>query len=303
MNRASTPPYATPADGRITIVPRSWRITRGGETESLPDYVSGWDPTVDLQVSCELEVDVESLYSDCQLSDDARIAFCLAWTSTGTTLKGCGTVVPADDDHLVLTADISGNLLGGRLDVDARAVLVEPGADPGPLSPDRPWSILWSQRRSTQLEGSVGRFPVEWTDFSASSIFHAEAGWYLDWDPRDLDRPVLGSVRLYLNQMHERVRAAVEAPRPDEAQRVIRDTIRYDIGRVLLTGAFENEQFANPAHEYEEETLGSTLRSLLRALYGDVKLSYLRARTLDFRSSQESSLQGRLRYLATEGSS
>ena len=302
MNRVSTLPYATPVEGRIAISPGSWRVTRGGETENLPDYLSGWDPTVDLQVSCELEADVESLYSDCQLSHDARVAFSLAWTSTGTTLKGCGPVVPVSDDRLVLSADISGNLLGGTLHVNARAVLVEPGADQGPLAPNRPWSILWSERRSIQLEGSAGRFPVEWTDFTSSRAFHPDAGWCLDWD-RDLERPVLGSVRLYLNQSHETVRAAVEAPHPDEAQRVILETIRYDIARVLITGALEDERFADESNEYEPETLGSTLRSLVATFYSDVSLEHLRGRTLDFRSDFESGLQGRLRYLFSDPSS
>ena len=73
-----------------------------------------------------------------------------------------------------------------------------------PWSPTCPGSVLWEgePRFVVDLEGTGTRFPTELRTFGDGNGFPPRAAWYLDWDRDDLSLPVLGSVRLYLNEAH-----------------------------------------------------------------------------------------------------
>jgi hypothetical protein len=47
----------------------------------------------------------------------------------------------------------------------------------------------------------------------------------------------------------------------------IREAIRYDVARVLVRGALQNEEFASGPPTYEEDTVGAILRRMLTTYF------------------------------------
>jgi len=280
MPRVQVLPYLVPHRDRVE--PGTWRMRVEALEAEVTELLHYWDPGMPLNLLRRLKVDVDGVRADCQLSPLDRLRLSVVWQSPGTTLRGRGDCLELRDNsaavEVELKLQVDGAVLADRIRVETQLVLGNMGTGESPLAPRLPGSVLWRDETSVQLEGSASRFPVQWVDFRDAGWLPANAGWYLDWDQDDLERPLLGGVRLYINSAHDVVRRAAGATHPLPTERPIRDAMRWDVGRTLILGALTNDEFVSDPGRYAEGSIGSAICSLIGANFPGESLESLRNR-------------------------
>lgn len=246
-----------------------WRQQVDDEDVPLQEILLHWDPGTTLHLSVTIEADLDGIRNDCRLAPGDLLRAVIVWHSHGTNLRGRGSYIDIDSaisSHSInLTLALPGELLADRVRVEAQLILAGPGKSSLKLAPRRPGSVLWREEKTIILEGLGSRFPVELIDFAQSSWLPENASWFLDWDDTDFEQIALRSMQLFINARNVRVRrAVVELLDSDE---VIRDIIRFDVGRTMIIGALENEAFVQNPDSYLDGSVGSYARRLIRTMF------------------------------------
>lgn len=268
MKRVQRRPYLTPLPDRVVI--EHWQQQIDDRTAPLGDRLPGWDPGTDIHIRAEVFVNVDGIYQDCRLENDTVLRLVLLWESSGTKLRGSGATVDftykAASERMTLTALIDGKLLADTLTLFVKLLFINPGTTQHQLMPKLSGSILLeTPPLKIQLEDDGARFPIEVIDFTTTDFPH-EAGWYLAWDPDDLEQPLLGDVRLYVNSRHPQIATGVSDTRVETAG--IREAIRLDLAQTLIRGVLLNPSFLENPDRYAPGTIGAAVRAMIR-LYFD----------------------------------
>ena len=255
-----------------------WEDSNGNE---LPSTLQGWDADSLLEGSAKVELHLLEVLKACGLPPTSRLRLGLSWHSQGTSLRGQAESLDLDnaerEQELKLKFAIHGANANGRLLLRLSLAYVGGAPTPGKLTPRIPGSVLWSCEREILLEGSGARFPMEWAEFSTSPAFPHAGLWLLDWDESDLHRPLLSCLRLYLNAESTSFAAAAKAQVPDQAQSVMLECLRFDVGRQLVLGALAMPEL-NPDEDYPDESFGAVLINLLRSLFPNESIQAVRER-------------------------
>jgi hypothetical protein len=297
MARVNAFPYLRASLNRIQNT--VWlQLTDRGE-RPLPGLLPHWDPGMPLLIRITMDVDVEGIWADCKLAPDDILRIAILWYSPGTGLRGQGSIIDLPKANSIrstmLEFNIEGILLSDKVRFELQLVLAFHGKmrDQFKLAAKRPGSILWREEKVVILEGQGTRFPTELVNFADTQWLPQNAGWFLDWDPKTLDESVLGNLRLFLNTENEPVRrSAVESLQADQP---IRDIIMFDVGRALISGALENDDFIQYAGDYEDGSVGASVRRLLRALFPNESIEGIAQRYHHSRSRFECDLQDHFR--------
>lgn len=257
----------------------------GADGEEIGDSIDHWDPVTNLRLGRALTIDLDVVREQCRLGADAAFAVVASWRApTRTRLGGAGDLVELGAlDGLVrapVLLEIPGPEAGGRVDLTTRLVLRATGSAPSPISPRRVGAILWSDSKRVALEGSAARFPMAAADFATLPRVPDGAAWYVEWDPRDLEAPVLGGMRLLLNSSHPRIISAVRTATDDPAAPIVRALIECDVARHLVRAALDNESFVTAADGFADESVGRLLADLTTMIWPGMPLPALRARAL-----------------------
>lgn len=127
-------------------------------------------------------------------------------------------------------------------------------------------SRLYLDTEKIQLEGNLGRFPMEHVDFKKSmpGLRANEAMWYLDWDPSRPDSRFLGAVLLYINASQQEVSERIRTMDP-----VLMAVLRCDVIRTMCEGMLQNEEFVSGFDHFDSDTLGGQVRDWLVAAFDD----------------------------------
>jgi hypothetical protein len=301
--RAVAYPHLTAPDGCWS--PGPWRrLTESGEVP-LAEHLDDWDYSVSLALASDIRIDVGQLRTACGLADDETLSLVCLWESTSTGIRRVGfaqILPPVGETEIEAILEIDGHLVGGRLLLDRQVVLTGQGRGVNPLAAQRPGSVLLAEDRagvrSTLLEGSAARFPTEVADFSALPIGEPDALWWLDLETANLDASPLGCMRLYLNAAHPAIARALH---PDERLGTeVLSVIRWDVARMLVHAALDNDDFVDGWDDFPDESLGGVLQGLVRRHWPGETAASLRARRTRDLTRFEYQLQARLRLLAEQ---
>jgi hypothetical protein len=165
--------------------------------------------------------------------------------------------------------------LAQRLSLVTEVLLATRVSDAGRFIPNRLGSRLFRDAKVIQLEGSLGRFPMEMIDFRKGLPFlqAPDALWYLDWDPSRPESQFLGTVLLYINSAHPEVSNLVQAAEP-----TILSILRCDVIRAMSQAMLENEEFLASYADYGTDTVGGQVREWLLMAFGDQKPTLLQSK-------------------------
>jgi hypothetical protein len=287
--------FRTPEDKRIRA--GGWIIvTPGGQELESPESVPDWDYFMPLHIERDIEVDVGGVRADCGLDGRATVVGAVAWHSSWTNLRGCTPAIPIRDGVNTLSADLPGEVLGGRLTIESCLLLGTTIHQSPSLAPYRGGSTLWTDSLRVTLEGTGGRFPVLPLSFAASGVAGGRTGcWALVLETTDLSASGPGSLRLLLNTDHPAITLLLGAADSAEA-RWLHEFLRFDTTRQLLEFALANDQLVTDA-AYDEGTLGELLASLLKRLFPYRDLESLRSDWRTAPGELQAELQARLRFL------
>jgi hypothetical protein len=293
MRTTAAPPYLLPADDAVSA--EAWRTADGAE---LQERLEHWDPFTDVQLVRVVTIDVDAVRAACRLGSDAAFALTAAWRSDRTRLTGHGEPVELGSLDGILRAPLEltvpGSLTGGRVDLQLRLVLRTRGASASPISPRRVGAVLWTDTQRVALEGGAARFPVTPADFSSLHRLPDAGLWALDWNPEELDSPVLGAVRLLVNTAEPQLIDALRSGSSDTRAGVVRTFVIFDVARSLVYGALRNDRFVEDPEAHEDGTVGRMLFELLASCWPGMPVRALRARSMDDPARLEAELQAHL---------
>lgn len=298
MRTPVAPTYLLPEDDVVTGGP--WTDAEGAE---IGERIDHWDPVTDLALTRAVTVDLDALRRQCGLGTQSTFALLATWRApTRTRLGGTGERLSlgalAGVVRAPLSLDIPGSESGGRLDLTTRLVLRSPGPDPSPISPRRPGSILWTETYRVALEGGAARFPTAAADFSSIARVPDNAAWYLDWDPHDLSQPVMGGLRLLVNQANDRVVSAVRTASGDPASTAVRAFILVDVARQLIRTTIESEDFVAAPDSFPDNSVGRMARDLIATVWPGLTVEAVRTRALSEAPRFDAEVQAALELLA-----
>lgn len=301
MPRVRQFPYLLATDEHINV--HSWENRDlHGDLHPLSDVLADWDPATPVQFITTINIDTPGVKSDCRLKGEALLRLALVWRCPGTGLRGRGNVFDLEQStgrrSVSLSLRVDGAYLADRISVAVQLLLIRGDAIKRQLAPGRSGNLLWSEERTILLEGQAARFPTELKDFSKSGWLPARAAWFLDWSPEDLHQLVLSDMRLFINSANEPVYQTASGTGNEDSHRVLREAIRYDVARIMIEGALENEEFLTSPDSFGEGSVGSAIRRLIRTLFSNYDIlalsQYCRHRRFRF----ELELQDRLRLFS-----
>ncbi len=264
MPAVRAPAFLTAPESAVAAEP--WRVLRGGTEEDLGEDYASFDPAAMLELRRGLVFDPAEVAAACGLEGLDQVAAVGLWAARLTGLKGASSPVVVTSPG-AQTVDLRLSLpcgdIGGALVLRTVLMLAAHRGQPKALVARVPGSVLWEepQRHVVDLEGTGTRFPTETRRFGVGNGFPSRAAWFLDWDRDDLSLPVLGSVRLYLNEAHP-LMAGLAAGAADAETARIRETLKFDLARELVTGALANREFLDDPGAFEAGTVGATIRRL-----------------------------------------
>ncbi len=280
MRTAAAPPYLLPGDEAVDAGP--WQTIDGAE---IGERLEHWDPFTDVELLRVVTVDVDGIRDACRLGPDSALALTCSWRSDRTRLADGGETVELGSldgrVRAALELVVPGIDAGGRLDLDVRLVLRSPGTAASAISPRRPGAILWSDSTRIALEGGAARFPVTAVDFAAITRLPDSGSWAIEWDPEELEGPVLGAVRLLVNAADQSLLEALRSGSRDARASLVRSFVMFDVARALVHGALANDRFVGDPEAFDEGSVGRMLFELLSACWPGVPISALRGRMLD----------------------
>jgi hypothetical protein len=281
----------------------SWQSHVGGSAGPLGPELPHWDYNVDLRLVRSMIVHEAELRADCRLQPSDAVRAVVVWRSTGSTVRGRGVAIELGNSpqprEFTMSADIPGSLVAGDVQIATQIVLARAGEGRDVLAARYPGSVLWEDSVQVALEGTASRFPMEVVDFSTAHWApYGGAGWYLSWNSEELHEPLLRNVRLFVNQGHLLVVGAVQAAQPTPEQAAIRSAIYFDVGRQLIRGALENDEFVDAPESFADGSTGKAVLRMIKAHFPADKPKALRSTMRTRREYFDSSLQASLRLFA-----
>lgn len=297
MKTPKAVPYLLPPETSVAAQP--WCFTDGTE---VGDRLDHWDPFVELDMVRIIEVDLDETRAACQLSEHAAFALVATWSSNRTRITGDGTVVELGNlrgkVRTAVALTVPGSEAGGRLTLRTRLVLRYPGEEPSPITPRRIGAILWEEESHLAVEGGAARFPITAADFKAISYCPDDAAWFLEWDPADLDAPVLGGLRLLVNSGHESIPDMLRSGSADPRAAVLRSFVTFDVARSLIAGALRNDRFVEDAESFEEGTVGRMVFELIALCWPGKPIPSMRSRINEDAALINAEIQARFGIIA-----
>lgn len=270
-----------------------WLLHDGNEYVEAPLYVPAWDYHTKLRFRRQLQVDLESIKQGSGVDADGQFGIVVSAFSTMTWLRSevFHALLKEEEAHVDLQFEIGGEELGGDLRLRT-ALVLHRNERIAPFAAHIPGSVLWDDVQVVRLQGDAPLFPISVVDFDRAG-FASNAGWYL-LIGSDLSAPLHASIRLYLNANNNPVVTAFQnaaAPRPED--HVVLRAVRADVARIMVEHAL-NEEDLRDEGEWDTESIGQALRSLLIRYYGGEDLTQVNERRVSHPSDFSAELFGKV---------
>lgn len=271
MTSAYAFPYKTVPTELYVLGP--WqRHDRDSNAQGVNDQIKGWDYDAHLKLARSINMQPASALDVLGLDPSVAHLALIVTAETGPTgyrWLAYQTDVPNNHEwHHEICFEVDSSHLSQQLTLVTEIVLAKRIPEAGSFTPKELGSRLLRDIHAIQLEGSLGRFPMEMVDFQkALPMLRApHALWYLDWDPARPESQLLGTVLLYINSAHP------DASRlRDLAEPSLVSALRCDIIRTMCQAMLRNEDFLVNYSEYDANTVGGQVREWLRLAFGDQK--------------------------------
>lgn len=268
------------SEGAVEAGP--WQLDAPEGPTDLPESHQDWDASVDVRLRRTLKFDGERLLEETGVGPGASVRLVGGWyceTARSRSYPWRHDIKLPNSFEGVLQLTLPAGRLSTSVDLLTGVVLISPTAANSAVAARISGSWLWRDTHELRLEGTTGRFPMEWTDFAASGL-PAEAGWYLDWPAQDFDAPVLGALRLQLNATNQLFPNALKRDEHDPERRLLVQTAMLDVAKQLVFTALHSDEFIERADTYPEGSVGFSVRLLIKKTFPGAPLRTLREHLL-----------------------
>lgn len=270
-------PYRIPHSDRVVASPWLLSINQT-ERGELPREFPAWDYNTDLRISRRLELDLPTIFAECELPNSTALIATVVWESSGSRQRQRAFHQPIEARSLVeIDCTLLGSEIGGTLTITTIVCLAETRTTPtAPFTAHMAGSVLWSESTVVRLEDEAPQFPIAIIDFALTNLPEKSA-WFVQI-ANDLDTAAMGSLLLCINQSNATVASAFEnASSASEDQRSTIRSVHADVARQLIEHALSDDDFDHGV-DYPDESLGRMLQSLIQRLFPDQEIQDLRVR-------------------------
>ena len=287
---------------RLSALPGTdWELVVGQVSRPIGESIDDWDPSQDLQAKRHVLIEPNEIRGQTGLGARSRVRLLGGWHCDATRTRSFTSTIDIsleeDGGEIDLVAAVVGKDVAIAITLETHLILLFADDDSNPLAARDVGASLWVDGHRVNLEGVASRFPTEWIDFTRGP-YPNDAVWYLDWDPARPEYSVLGGMRLYLNIGHPRLKAVLD--RGDGESKLLRETIRAEVARQLVTGGLTSTAFLDDVDGHDEETVGAAIRRLVKVLMPGYSAVAARDLLLRDPGRFEARLQAGLRYLHEE---
>ncbi len=269
-------PFKTASEETVSV--SGWMLHgNGAEPEPILGSIPGWDYDTELVISREVELTPSGILDETGLAGQEVELMLNVIALTGPSCYRkivFSAQIPSNDSW---TCDIDLTLdsreLAESLTLKTEIVLGVPVDHELPFVASARGSRLYQDIEKIQLEGSLGRFPMELVDFGESipGLRAGNAMWYLDWDPGRPEARFLGAVLLYINASHQEMAERIRNMEP-----VITSVLRCDVIRTMCEGMLRNEEFVAGSGHFDADTVGGQVNEWLTEAFEDMSTEALK---------------------------
>lgn len=267
-------PFRVASMQRVTLTP--WTTVDKGAAIPLPESLAGLDYGAALEVRRTARIDIAGLRADCGLPDNVELALAVSWHSAGTALRRpmFKALLPSTPDpvEVEVVGQVPTDAIAQHLALHTKVVLAQPLTHDDRTVARHSGSAFWEDFYKLTLDPVTSLFPVELVDLPSSGWAEPDAGWFLSWSTFDLERPFLGSVRLFVNFRHTEVAKAVTGPALTREAWAMRQTIYFDVARSLVLGVLHDSDFMQRKGEYPADSVGRVVRDIIERLWPSEEL-------------------------------
>ena len=143
---------------------------------------------------------------------------------------------------------------------------------PSPISPRRAGAILWTDEDSVMLEGRRGSVSGERGGLRDDPATPGCAAWVLEWDPDDLESPVLAALRLLVNTNDTQLLRRFGPAAPTSAAAAVRASSPTTSHARLCTGRCSTTDSSEDPEIFEDGSLGRMLFELLSTTWPGIPI-------------------------------
>lgn len=268
-------PFLTPDPDSLSHAP--WMMATSEGLQPLPAEMPAWDHMMVLELTTEIEIDVDDVLSVCELGEGTQLALWVRATCDTTSIRRVvsSSEVPAGGRRRVpVHVELPGHELGGRLTLETLLTSQKP-VPSSEIAASQPGSILWRSISRTKLQGTGSQFPTDAADFHATGRPDPEAAWELQVDLTNPEAVFMSAVRLTLNTAHPAIVRLLEGAKDDNTQQ-LRRTLHWDVTRQLVQYALDCEEAMTAEFDAEATTLAGVLRNVLALVWPATSTSTLR---------------------------
>lgn len=245
----------------------AWRFFLNGQPAAPADgALPDWNYFASLGVSCNIAVDLPSVYATLQLGPDALLSWVLVARSSGSPLISASSPVPVVHGIQQIQVQVPASDLGGTLALELQMSLqVPPATTMGRFAPSKIGHRVFSTTTRIVLEGDADQLPLLPVSFGDQGIRNpSSALWWLRLLSRDLHDSASSSLWLWINTDNPQLRPLIEQSESEVADVWMR-WLKVDFVRQLLREALSASAL-DVSKEYPEGSLGALFLGVVRLL-------------------------------------
>jgi hypothetical protein len=269
-------PFNTASQETVSF--SEWMM-RGDDTEPEPiqGSIPGWDYDTDLAIGRHVELKPLEILNETGLAGHQVELMLNVIVLTGPSCYrtvAFSERIPSNDRWACnIDLTLNSRELAESLTLKTEIVLAVPVDHELPFVASAIGSRLYEDIEKIQLEGSLGRFPMELVDFGESipGLRAGNAMWYLDWDPGRPEARFLGAVLLYINASQQEMADRIRNMEP-----VITSVLRCDVIRTMCEGMLRNEEFVTGSDHFDVDTVGGQVNEWLTEAFENMSTEALK---------------------------
>lgn len=274
-----------------TIESPEWEYSVNGQIAkltggSLPD----WNYFSDLDVSCNMTLDLASLRQELQVPQDLVLAWVLIARSTSSPVITTSTPLPVTGGAQEVAITVPASTLGGVLTLELEMGVLSPSEEPpGDFAPSQVGHTVYRTSSKIVLEGDGGQLPILPVSFTDHGITNPKSSlWWLRVLSQDLHDPAGATLWMWLNTDNPQLHPLIDHV-DSEAGDLWMQVLKIDFVRQLLREALSHADL-DESRDYPEGSLGALLLGVVK-LVGS-SLNEVRSKYSDDPGRVEADLQG-----------
>lgn len=254
-------PYLTPPVETAEMLP--WYRVDAEEERPLEPLLADWTPGADIRLSRAVGIDLNEVRKSAGLDNNVTLGLVVSWISSSTKIRRRCFLKANPDSREVIEVILSGDEIGGTLELDTSLVVLDYPSDPIPGVAHLSGSILLRDSQKVILEGDGSSFPMAVVDFNHTR-YNPSASWHLE-TTTNIEANFSATFQVLINSRDEKMVKSIEADRPTKEQIILLQGLSAGVMEALLDLAYalEYEGTLDSSAPQEDGTVGSVLQGLI----------------------------------------